>query len=95
MVENEFPILYTLGLRKSSSRCQTGWIKLKQINTQINKTFLAWGIRRQHGKKEKKSSWFEETEDRVLDDDGRKKIREKFQKGEIKGESSIPSISQI
>ena len=55
MVENEFPILYTWGLRKSSSRCQTGWIKLKQINTQINKTFLALGIRRQHGKKEKKN----------------------------------------
>lgn len=33
--------------------------------------------------------------DRVLDSDGRKKMREKFQKGEIKGESSIPSISQV
>ena len=53
MVENEFPILYTLILRKSSSRCQTGWIKLKWINTHINKTFWLWGIRRQHGKKKK------------------------------------------
>lgn len=45
--------------------------------------------------KKKKSFWFEETEDRVLDNDGRKKMREKFQKGERKGESSIPSISKI
>ena len=55
MVENEFPILYTLILRKSPSRCQRGRIKLKRINTHINKTFLAWGIRRQHGKKKKKN----------------------------------------
>lgn len=97
MVENEFPILYTLILRKSSSRCQTGWIKLKWINTHINKTFWLWGIRRQHGKKKNKKQpfWFEKTEDKVLDNDGRKKMREKFQKGERKGESSIPSISKI
>lgn len=56
MVENEFPILYTLILRKSSSRCQTGRIKLKWINTHINKTFWLWGIRRQHGKKKKKKN---------------------------------------